>query len=58
MKDEQWARIDLIPEDTGAHLEEAKAVDTNKFALKYKRNVSYVSLFRLTTSSGGITGQG
>jgi hypothetical protein len=58
IEDEKWVHKDLIPEDKDAHLEEVNAVDNDKFVVKYKRNVSWISLFSSITVSHTTAGQG
>lgn len=40
LADETRERIDVIPEDKDAHLDDITAVNSDTFAVVYKRNVS------------------
>lgn len=41
LADPKWMQVDLIPEEKDASLSDIIAVAKDKFALKYKRNVSW-----------------
>lgn len=43
LADKEWKHVDVIPEDKDAHLEDVRAVNGDRFAVVYKRNVSMVS---------------
>jgi hypothetical protein len=57
LADTQKVMHDFIPEDKNAHLETISAVDNDKFAIVYKRNVSLLSTFSHVPPSNYFAGR-